>query len=135
MKTVRKCNDEIYQLAKERSCTPFLSSYYGTLVRGCNWRQHLQRLSPHGLHWLTVDEGLDTAALTRLQKRSSCPWVNTLCRPGTHWMTLVDPKLISLTTIQVGKRIKDIKKESFLIRELQTNLIWKIVTWPSVIVT
>ena len=30
----------------------------------CNWRQHLQRLSPHGLHWPTVDEGLDTAALT-----------------------------------------------------------------------
>jgi hypothetical protein len=29
----------------------------------CNWRQHLQRLSPHGLHWPTVDEGLDTAAL------------------------------------------------------------------------
>jgi hypothetical protein len=28
-----------------------------------NWRQHLQRLSPHGLHWPTVDEGLDTAAL------------------------------------------------------------------------
>jgi hypothetical protein len=27
-------------------------------------RQHLQRLSPHGLHWPTVDEGLDTAALT-----------------------------------------------------------------------
>jgi hypothetical protein len=24
-------------------------------------RQHLQRLSPHGLHWLTVNEGLDTA--------------------------------------------------------------------------
>jgi hypothetical protein len=32
--------------------------FYGTLVR-------LQRLSPHGLHWPTVDEeGLDTAALT-----------------------------------------------------------------------
>jgi hypothetical protein len=30
----------------------------------CNWRQHLQRLSPHGLHWPTVDEDLDTAALT-----------------------------------------------------------------------
>ena len=30
----------------------------------CNWRQHLPRLSPHGLHWPTVDEGLDTAALT-----------------------------------------------------------------------
>ena len=30
----------------------------------CNWKQHLQRLSPHDLHWPTVDEGLDTAALT-----------------------------------------------------------------------
>jgi hypothetical protein len=30
----------------------------------CNWRQHLQRLSPHGSHWPTVDEGLDNAALT-----------------------------------------------------------------------
>ena len=30
----------------------------------CNWRQHLQRLSPHSLHWPTVDEGLYTAALT-----------------------------------------------------------------------
>jgi hypothetical protein len=29
-----------------------------------NWRQHLQRLSPHGLHWPIVDEGLNTAALT-----------------------------------------------------------------------
>ena len=28
------------------------------------WRQHFQRLSPHGLHWPAVDEGLDTAALT-----------------------------------------------------------------------
>jgi hypothetical protein len=32
----------------------------------CNWRQHLQRLSPHGLHWPTVDESLDTAALTSI---------------------------------------------------------------------
>jgi hypothetical protein len=50
----------------------------------CNLRQHLQRLSPHGLHWPTVDEGLDTAALTSVslmllgrrnatRKRRSCP--------------------------------------------------------------
>jgi hypothetical protein len=44
---------------------------------------------------------------------------STLCRPSTHWMTLADQKFISLTTIQVGKRIKD-KTESFWIRELQT---------------
>jgi hypothetical protein len=83
----------------------------------CNWRQHLQRLSPHGLHWPTIDEGLDTAALTSvsltLRKRRSCPWVNTLCRRGTHWKTLADPKLISLTTVQVGKKIKDRKKRAF----------------------
>jgi hypothetical protein len=30
----------------------------------CHWGQHLQRLSPHDLHWPTVDEGLDTVALT-----------------------------------------------------------------------
>ena len=35
----------------------------------CNWRQHLKRLSPHGLHWPTVDESLDTAALTSVSLR------------------------------------------------------------------
>jgi hypothetical protein len=35
-------------------------------------------------------------------------------------MTLADPKFISLTTIQIGKKIKDKKRESFWIRELQT---------------
>ena len=54
-----------------------------------------------------------------LQKRRSFPRVNTLCRRGTHWMTLSDPKFISLITIQVGKRIKDIKERAW-IRELQT---------------
>jgi hypothetical protein len=34
------------------------------VLRNGYWRQHLQRLSPHSLHWPTVDEGLDTAALT-----------------------------------------------------------------------
>ena len=43
----------------------------------------------------------------------SCPWVNTLCRQGTLWMTLVDSKFILLTTIQVGKRIKDKKERVF----------------------
>jgi hypothetical protein len=42
-----------------------------------------------------------------LRKRRSCPWVNTLCRRGIHWMTLVDPKFISLTTIQVVKKLKN----------------------------
>jgi hypothetical protein len=36
-------------------------------------------------------------------------------------MSLVDPKFIPLTTIQVGKKIKDKnKRESFWIRELRT---------------
>jgi hypothetical protein len=48
-----------------------------------------------------------------LRKRRSCPLVNTLCRRDTHWMTLVDPKFISLTTIQVGKRIKENKEREF----------------------
>jgi hypothetical protein len=48
---------------------------------------------------LATKEWMDTEVT--LRKRRSCPWVNTLCRPGTHWMTLVDPKYISLTTIQV----------------------------------
>jgi hypothetical protein len=34
-------------------------------------------------------------------------------------MTLADPKFISLTTIEVGKKIKD-KKKSYWIRQLQT---------------
>jgi hypothetical protein len=29
----------------------------------CNWKQHLQRLSPHDLHWPKVDEDLDIAAI------------------------------------------------------------------------
>jgi hypothetical protein len=47
---------------------------------------------------------------------------STLCVAGIldHWMTLSDPKFISLTTIQVGKSIKDIKERVFWIRELQT---------------
>ena len=39
--------------------------------------------------------------------------MNTLCRRGTHWKTLADPKFISLTTIQFGKKIKDKKERVF----------------------
>ena len=59
----------------------------------------------------STKEWMDTEVT--LQKRRSCPWVNTLCRRGTHWMTLSDPQFISLTTIQVGIRIKDIKEKVF----------------------
>jgi hypothetical protein len=31
----------------------------------------------------------------------------------THWKTFADPKFISLTTIQVGKKIKDRKERVF----------------------
>jgi hypothetical protein len=36
-----------------------------------------------------------------------------ICVFATHWMTLVDPKFISLTTIHIGKRIKDKKERVF----------------------
>ena len=42
----------------------FLVVLLWNICAWCYWRQHLQRLSPHGLHWPTVDEGLDTTALT-----------------------------------------------------------------------
>jgi hypothetical protein len=112
MKAMRKCNDEIYQLAKDQALVKKLKSVFFVrsllcpfilLLNGwtlsptysadvtvkevnhircfaidiakddlysfpvvllwntcacCNWRQHLQCLSPHGLHWPTVDEGL-----------------------------------------------------------------------------
>ena len=44
MKTMRKCNDDIYQLAKDQAL--------------------VNNLKKKTLHWPTVDEGLDTAALT-----------------------------------------------------------------------
>jgi hypothetical protein len=52
-------------LQKRRSC-PLVNTLCRRVTHWMtlNWRQHLQRLSPHGLHWPTVDEGLDTAALT-----------------------------------------------------------------------
>jgi hypothetical protein len=55
----------------------------------CNWRQHLQRLSPHGLHWPTVDEGLDTAALTSV----------SLMRLGRRNATMDNLASISLFSI------------------------------------
>ena len=59
----------------------------------------------------STEEWMDTEVI--LRKKRSCPWVNTLCPRDTHWMTLVDPKFISLTTIQVGKRINDKKERVF----------------------
>ena len=48
-----------------------------------------------------------------LTKKTLLPVNHTLCHRGTNWMTLSGPKCISLTTIQVGKRIKDIKERVF----------------------
>ena len=56
-------------------------------------------------------------------KRWTCPWVNTLCRRGTHWMTLADPKFISLTTIQVGKKICLYLKYYYFYSSLCTHFI------------
>ena len=50
----------------------------------CNWRQHLQRSSPHGLHWPTVDEGLDTAALTSVSLMLLCRWNATTGGSGNN---------------------------------------------------
>jgi hypothetical protein len=66
--------------------------------------------------WPTVDEGLDTAALTSvslmlLGRRNAT--TGGLGNNLTNWMTLADPKFISLTTIQIGKKIKDRKERVF----------------------
>jgi hypothetical protein len=38
----------------------------------------LQRLSPHGLHWPAVDEGLDTADLTGVSLKKESFWIREL---------------------------------------------------------
>ena len=47
--------------------------------------QHLQRLSPHGLHWPIVDESLDTAALTSVSLMLLGRWNATTGGSGTTW--------------------------------------------------
>jgi hypothetical protein len=71
MKRRRKCNDEVYQLAK------------------------------------------DQALVKKLKNKRFRPFCLCLPGRGTHWMTLADPKFISLTTIQVGKKIKDNEERVF----------------------
>jgi hypothetical protein len=61
---------------------PFLSSCYGTLVRVAIGDR--QRLSPHGLHWPTVDEGLDTAALTSVSLMLLGRWNTTTGGSGNN---------------------------------------------------
>ena len=45
----------------------------------------MQRLSPHGLHWSTVDEGLDTAALTSVSLMLLGRRTLQRVVPGTIW--------------------------------------------------
>ena len=48
--------------------------------------------------------------------------MNTLCRRGTHWMTLADPKFISLSIDHNPSWEENQRqnRESFWIREIQT---------------
>ena len=52
------------QLTLQKILYSFLVVLLWNTCALCNWRQHLQLLSSHGLHWPTVDKGLDTATLT-----------------------------------------------------------------------
>jgi hypothetical protein len=56
---------------------------------------------------------MDTV-LSDLTKKTILPVSQHFVSPGTHWMTLADPKFISLTTIQVEKKIKDKKVRVFM---------------------
>jgi hypothetical protein len=49
-----------------------LSIVIGKKLKKSETLEHLQRLSPHGLHWQTVVEGLDTAALTSVSLMLLC---------------------------------------------------------------
>ena len=59
-----------------------------------------------------------------LTKKTLLPVSQHFVLPGTHWMTLADPKFISLTTIQVGKKIKG-KKERVFGSASYKHYIWK----------
>jgi hypothetical protein len=60
----RHCPSSLEKLTLQKILYSFPVVLLWNTCACCNWRQHLQRLSPHGLHWPTVDEGLATAALT-----------------------------------------------------------------------
>ena len=53
-----------------------------------HWRQHLQRLSPHGLHRPIVDEGLETAVLTSVSLMLSGRRNATTGGSGNNWYFL-----------------------------------------------
>ena len=48
----------------------------------------LARLSPHGLHWPTVDEGLDTAALTSVSLMLLGHWNATTGGSGNNLVSV-----------------------------------------------
>jgi hypothetical protein len=72
--------------------------------------QHLQRLSPHGLDWPTVDEGPDTAALTS---------VSLMLRRSAS---------VNHVVTSVASAVSNCNTHKCPIAKRQ-------VTWPSVIVT
>ena len=54
----------------------------------------------------STKEWMDTEMT--LRKRRSCPWVNTLCRRDTHWMTLTDPNLYHIKRQFLDPRVTNI---------------------------
>jgi hypothetical protein len=77
----------------------------------------LQRLSPHGLHWPTVDEGLDTAALISVSLMLLGRRNATTVGSGNN---LASVSLFSLDHNLSWKENQRQKREIFWIRELQT---------------
>ena len=55
---------------------------------------------------------------SELKKRRSFPWVNTLCRRDSHWMTLSDPNIYIIDHNPSWKENQRHTRESFWIREL-----------------
>jgi hypothetical protein len=76
-----------------------------------------------------------------LRKRRSCPWVNTLCRRDTHWMTLADPKCVTVKevnhircfAIDIAKYLILIScrlaMEHLCVLQLETALATLVTTW------
>ena len=70
----------------------------------CRSQYVRESVQPFNKRWMDTE--------VTLRKRRSYPWVNTLS-PGHSLEDFGRSKFISLTTIQVGKKIKDRKKRVF----------------------
>jgi hypothetical protein len=90
MNRMRKCNDEVYKLAKDQTLV-------NAVVR--HFRQPYEKFGNKCVKILKFGRN----ELSYAQNKNR----------GTHWKTLADLKFISLTIIQVGKKIKDRKKRVF----------------------